>query len=1149
MGPATGHPSEAELLAFNRGELDGAALNTIAAHLEECPGCCNHLQQLAERDRARLWLRDIPFRAADTLPIRNHKAPKINDPAETQLWVSGPATPDELRAQEDEDNTAILALQREQAAAGLPTRLGNYEILGEIARGGMGIVYKARHQKLNRIVALKVTRGGHLATAKETQRFLQEAAAVAKLDHRHIVPIYEFGEANGQHFIVMAYVEGDSLAKAVTAGPLAPRRAADLVKKVADAVAYAHAQGVIHRDLKPSNVLLDSAGEPRVTDFGLAKCEETASVLTHTGQVLGTPSFMPPEQAEGKVAQVGPAADVYSLGATLYCLLTGRPPFQAASTLDTLKQVVEQPSVPPQQINSAVDRDLDTICLKCLEKRPEKRYASATALAEDLVRFLDGRPILARRVGGPERFWRWCRRNPTVAGLAAAVLLSMLAGVAGIAWQWRIAVDNEHKAQELAGVERWERYRSNMAEASIALQQQEVELARRAVLGAPEEYRGWEWRYFARQLDLSQTSWQIRSAFCGYPLFAIHPTRWQIAVPWPDGSVNWWDPIRNPPQGAPRHSSTAFLSTIYSPDGKLLATSAEDCSIHLWKTETAQPIRVLRGHKGEIRQLVMSRDGARLASRGLGDLVRVWNTATGECLLAEPGLEVAMTPDGKGLAIARNRKLRYIPQVGTSNTHFDFLTHTAPISGLVISPDGTQLASAGVYPENKIRLWNLTTGKESAVLTGHSNYITQMAYSRDGRRLASASIDRTVCLWDPKSGKRMHQLTGHASGVTAVGFNSEATRLVSASYDGTVRLWDTATGALLAVLRGHRAAVLAVGFSHDGSHIVSSDSEGNLRLWDAQIGEASVFRGHTSFVYDVAFSPDGKLVASTAWDGTARLWDVATGRSLRQLKHEWEIVAAVSFAADGRRLLTVSRFLNQGEPRDGRKVILWDVPTGQRLRTIELSDHSFREMRAVFHPSRDRIAVGCLKDTVRFFDPGSGSEVASMRGQKSASEWAPIRDVAFRPDGAQLATGDMDRNVRLWDPVERTETAILRGHTKGVNRVTYSRDGKLLASASDDRTVRLWDTSTRQCLATLPHGDVVYGLAFSPDGTRLATGCADKTIRLWSLDTFQEVGVLRGHTSYVHAVAFSPDGRRLVSGSGDSTVRLWDSGPVSATNP
>jgi tetratricopeptide (TPR) repeat protein/tRNA A-37 threonylcarbamoyl transferase component Bud32 len=325
---------------------------------------------------------------------------------------------------------------------------GDYELLQELARGGMGVVYKARQRKLNRVVALKMILAGQLASPADVQRFYTEAEAAAQLDHPGIVHIYEVGELEGQHFFSMSYVAGGSLATAVKDGPLPPREAAALVRKVAEAVGYAHSRGIIHRDLKPANILLDERGQPQVTDFGLAKRLAADSQLTGTGQVMGTPSYMPPEQAQGKTQEISPGSDVYALGAILYCLLTGRPPFQAASVMETLRQVLEQEPAAPRLLNPAVDRDLETICLKCLEKQAGKRYASAQALADDLRRHAAGEAIQARPVGSTERLWRWCRRNPrTAAAVAAASGLLLLVAI-GSTWA-ALTIRQERNQKEL----------------------------------------------------------------------------------------------------------------------------------------------------------------------------------------------------------------------------------------------------------------------------------------------------------------------------------------------------------------------------------------------------------------------------------------------------------------------------------------------------------------------------------------------------------------------------------------------------------------------------------------------------------------------------------------------------------------------------
>jgi serine/threonine protein kinase/outer membrane protein assembly factor BamB len=328
---------------------------------------------------------------------------------------------------------------------------GEYELLEEIARGGMGVVYRARQANLKRIVALKMILVGQLANDEEIRRFYAEAQAAARLEHPQIVPIFEIGQHEGQHYFTMAFVDGESLAHRVARQMLAAREAAALVRKVALAISFAHAEGVVHRDLKPANILLDRAGEPHVTDFGLAKRVGAASGdglsaanITATGQVLGTPSYMPPEQASGRTGDVGPLADIYSLGAVLYYLLTGRPPFQAASSLDTLLQVIHDEPVPPRLLNPTIPRDLNTICLKCLDKEPQRRYASARDLADELERFANDEPILARPPSWAERSWRWLRKQhrnvALTAAAAAATLLVAVVGLAGwLAYQdWRL---------------------------------------------------------------------------------------------------------------------------------------------------------------------------------------------------------------------------------------------------------------------------------------------------------------------------------------------------------------------------------------------------------------------------------------------------------------------------------------------------------------------------------------------------------------------------------------------------------------------------------------------------------------------------------------------------------------------------------------
>jgi serine/threonine protein kinase len=392
-----------------------------------------------------------------------------------------------------------------------------YEILGELGRGGMGVVYNARDIKLNRLVALKMILAGGHAGAADLARFRAEAEAIARLQHPHIVQIYEVGEHRGLPCFSLEYCSNGSLEKKLAGTPLAAKEAAAVVEKLARAMHAAHEKGVVHRDLKPANILLGEDGTPKVTDFGLAKRLEAVG-QTATGAVMGTPSYMAPEQAGGKGKQVGPPADVYALGAILYELLTGRPPFRAPSALDTLLQVVADDPVPPTQFQTRTPRDLETICLKCLQKEPPKRYGSALALAEDLRRFQEGKPILARPVGRVERGIKWVRRQPALASLLAAVTLTLVAGTA-VSTYFAIKADNrareaDDNANDLAEANRQlgdsqkatERagYFNSVALADQLYQSNNVAQARLVLGGCPEELRGWEWRYLWRLCHAQQ---------------------------------------------------------------------------------------------------------------------------------------------------------------------------------------------------------------------------------------------------------------------------------------------------------------------------------------------------------------------------------------------------------------------------------------------------------------------------------------------------------------------------------------------------------------------------------------------------------------------------------------------------------------------
>lgn len=1130
-------PKDAELSAWLQDPFNVECDAARTAHFDSCTSCQRRLEQLdhaAERQAAA---------AADSSLLQDLRRQPPVDDLETEAECAGAgmrAASASLRSSEFETD------QLSEAADVAPhTRLGNYEILGVLGRGGMGVVYKAKQLKANRVVALKMILTNKHASVQEQVRFQMEAEAVARLQHPNIVQLHEVGEHDGLPYFSIEFCEGGSLEDKLKSWTPNAAEAAALIATLARAIHYAHLRGVVHRDLKPANVLLAGDGTPKITDFGLAKNLDSSSDITKSGAIMGTPSYMAPEQAEGKVHNTGPAADVYALGALLYLLLAGRPPFKGNSVVETLDQVRKHEPTPPSRWMKSVPRDLDTICLKCLRKQPENRYASAAELADELIRYQKGEPILARPVGAIERSVRWVRRNPTVAVLLAGVVLTTIAGVTGIAWQWRKAVANARIANQLTDearqktkAERWERYRANMAVAGTAMHEQNFTSARRNLEAAPEEHRGWEWRRLDSLLDGAQTVLEIETKGLNYcPVFDVHPTRLQLAIHQPDGSVGWWDPAADSSFPLPRSHKQTASKIAYSPDGKRVATAADDHKIHIWNAESGQQICVLPGHAKAVQGLKFSRGGLRLASIGLDHVVRLWDLETGASLWARQASGqfggLAFTPDGTRLVINSGNELLGV-LADKNQLDVTYKGHAAVISDLAMSPDGTRLASASTHPENQIRLWELATGRSLAVLAGHLNHITRVTFSSDGRRLASSSVDSTVRLWDARSGDCLRVLSGHTAAVYDLAFSPDGKRLLSGADDETVRLWDGRTGDSLAVMHGHRAHVPRVTFSPDGSKIFSASFDGTVRIWDVQSAESTLLRGHSSFVYDVAFDPDGTQVASVGWDGALRLWDLATGRQVREMKHTAEAVSSVAFDAAGKRLLTLSRFRDQDSL--GRTVTVWDRATGKILRMILMAKSNWKDSRAVLNPAGDLIAVGDNEGPVRLFDPTSGKELAVLAGHQ-----CEVTDVAFRPDGAQLASGGADGSIRLWDPVRRSAIAVLRGHDAWVTRLAYSHDGRWLASAAQDKTVRLWDPDSQEFVAEFPHGSAVHCLSFSPDEKRLATGSADKIIRVWDLVQCQEVAELRGHTGYVHAVAWSPDGSRLVSGSGDSTVRVWDS--------
>lgn len=1031
---------------------------------------------------------------------------------------------------------------------------GDYEIQDEIARGGMGVVFRARQVSLNRPVALKMILSSWLASEEDVIRFRVEAEAAARLDHPGIVPIHEVGEHDGQHFYSMGLVEGGSLSHLVRTNRPTPGEAAHLVVPIAEAVHYAHSRLIVHRDLKPANVLLDQDGRPKVTDFGLAKLVEHDSGLTATGQVLGTPAYMPPEQASGRPDDVGPPADVYAIGGILYYLLTGQPPIRGGNVVETLDFVINREPDSPRLTNPDVDRDLENICLKCLQKQPADRYPSADALAEDLKRYLRHEPVVARPVSSTERVIRWARRNRLVAGLIAglfAVLVAVSIGslIAAASFQ-QIATEKTDLARdktllaEEANTERQRAefglYAARVSLASAALEANDPRQAEEILnLCVPNEgdndSRHIEWHYLHNLCHAEIDTWTGHSG----SVFAVawSPDGRLIASSG-GGNLYYQSPgesvrpgeiiIRDASSGAIfktlRGHGHLIKSIDFSPDGNTLVSASHDSTVRLWDVVTGDVKLKWSGTKSPIEHVVFSPTGKWLTASA-ANRTHVIDASNGSTAATLEGNSGRLLNDDRELLLARTSSVQRLanwadaqPEVLINTPHF--------VRRLAVHGQSQLVAGRGEWVNGMsttIKLLDGVTGRLRHVLT-HPKGVRSLAFSPDGQTLATGGVDGVIRIWSTGTGVILRTLFGHRASVESVAFRLDGLRLASASIDGTVKLWNPRATPGRVVMRDADYRICAIQFLEDSRSFVTKSWDNQLNLlntWNADSGsllsqrQLLITDERVTPRDDVAFSPDAKTIAARLRNDptTVGIWDVDTTQLKCELTGHSRNVTALTFSDDGRRIATA-------DIGEDPVVRVWDATNGQLVSEIDTSRTWV--MSLGFSPDgRTLVAAGrelIQKDGERSAGDGVviGWDVpaGTLRLTLPLLPDSIVRSVAFRPDGQDVALADSTTDMLHVIDVPAASIKWSRQAVNAIGDVIYTHDGCRVITLGYAGDARIRDAESGVDLQFL-RGSAPSGgssgftprLALSPDGSRLVGNSWNGTLTVWNLSDSDDAEV------------------------------------------
>jgi WD40 repeat protein len=1104
-----------------------------------------------------------------------------------------PHVADDLRAyleDRDELNHVVRPLRQVLAPpghAGPGVRVqyfGDYELLDEIGRGGMGVIYRARQVSLGRIVALKMV-SGRLADAA---RFKAEAQAAASLDDPHIVPIYEIGEHDGCSYYSMKYVEGGSLRDRIDDGPIEPRRAAEIAAMIAHAVQVAHSHGILHRDLKPGNVLLDGDGNPLVSDFGLAKNVAAESELTQSGDVLGTPSYMSPEQASGGATRVTTATDVYGLGGVLYAMLTGKAPFRGDSPLETLDRVRHGTIDKPQSF-SDLPRDLATICLKCLEREPSHRYASAQEVADDLGRFLRHEPILARPAGFAERAWRWARRNPAVASLLAVVVLSLVASSIG----GTVLALKERAAREDADIA-WREEATARGVADSALSEA-VEARGKAEATLAEIFATYGLTAPSPERDGEKVLWFSAAA---RQAASDSAARSENAL-----RVQSYARVTPLPVKAIKLRAGTITKMAFHPGGRQLLIGVAGDRQYLWDIDAAEPTRALDALPA-VTHAEFTADGKFLVLAGKQGHVGVFSSGDGRCLAAwrhaGPVTALALSRDGSHLASAAKdvrvfdcRSLKFIgePQ-----------THVKSVTGLVWSKSGQMLAAGA--EDGKLVVYSPFAANATPPIVADAPYERAYSVQQSAEFTPAFVLDDTAVLYPSKTatvacvaipagktlwrkrvatnlyslsvtpdgkflfvgadrngatldiGRGGNRLTPHAHrhAIYGADHRGDSQMLATASWDRTAVVWSDVEPGPMAVLP-HQAGVTCVKFSPDGELLATAQGDGVVKLWRVAKREPHVQRiDLESSATATRFSGDGRFVMATGTSfhggrlNRLTAYETATGKQVGQSPRTDGVIVDAHFAPNAERVVAAVSFRKtrpgvtavREDANDEGRIQVWNLVAGELL--AESSRFSAEPRSIAISPDGTRIAGFFANGRVLVLNAADLKTTARMSTRKaagSASQYLNNGVVRFTPDGKRVLLFGADHYIYGWYADTGRACFARLAHTSFVHDVDISGDSKTMVAASLGNDVRFWNlTNGKPLRKTLTLPDKAFRARFVDGGTTLLTACRDNLVRLQRVEDDELAAPPVQHEEEVFDARLTPNGRWIVSVALDRTLRI-----------